>query len=131
MTVRRNVTPWASTALVLTALLTTSCGGAGSNTASRGASSPSAVPHGHVEGAREAAEQQSRLLLNDPVGGDTRILDLVTAVMIGLLAVLVVFGRRAQRAAYAQIEVSPAPAIRSLIWTLPLAAAPRCAATPP
>lgn len=29
-------------------------------------------------GAREAAEQQSRLLLNDPVGGDTRILDLVT-----------------------------------------------------
>ncbi|MEV5929322.1 hypothetical protein ACPCSG_09630 [Streptomyces cellulosae] len=78
MTVRRNVTPWASTALVLTALLTTSCGGAGSNTASRGASSPSAVPHGHVEGAREAAEQQSRLLLNDPAGGDTRILDLVT-----------------------------------------------------
>ncbi|MGW0074825.1 hypothetical protein ACWDU9_06150 [Streptomyces cellulosae] len=78
MTVRRNVSPWASTALVLTALLTTSCGGAGSNTASRGASSPSAVPHGHVEGAREAAEQQSRLLLNDPAGGDTRILDLVT-----------------------------------------------------
>ncbi|MCI3156291.1 hypothetical protein ELQ39_31945 [Streptomyces sp. GB4-14] len=78
MTVRRNVTLWASTALVLTALLTTSCGGAGSNTASPGASSPSAVPHGHVEGAREAAEQQSRLLLNDPADGDTRILDLVT-----------------------------------------------------
>ncbi|MFK0060470.1 hypothetical protein ACIQTN_14670 [Streptomyces werraensis] len=78
MTVRRNVTLWASTALVLTALLTTSCGGAGSNTASPGASSPSAVPHGHVEGAREAAEQQSRLLLNDPADGDTRVLDLVT-----------------------------------------------------
>ncbi|GGP71020.1 lipoprotein [Streptomyces variabilis] len=78
MTVRRNVTPWASAALVLAALLTTSCGGPGSNTAPPEASSSSAVPHGHVEGAREAAEQQSRLLLNDPVSGDTRILDLIT-----------------------------------------------------
>ncbi len=78
MTVRRNVTPWASAALVLTALITTSCGGQANNTPPSAASSASAVPHGHVEGAREAAEQQSRLLLNDPVSGDTRILDLIT-----------------------------------------------------
>ena len=42
------------------------------------------------------------------------ILDLVTAVMIGLLAVLVVFGRRAQRAAYAQIEGQPGAAAAAL-----------------
>ncbi|MFI8207330.1 hypothetical protein [Streptomyces sp. NPDC085937] len=78
MTVRRNVTPWASATLVLTALLTTSCGGAGSNTATPGAGSPAAAPHGYVEGAREAAEQQSRLILNDPGTGNTRILDLIT-----------------------------------------------------
>ncbi|MEW1602693.1 hypothetical protein [Streptomyces sp. NPDC093808] len=78
MTVRRNVTPWASAALVLTALLTTSCAGEGNSAARPAASSPSATPHGYVEGAREAAEQQSRLLLNDPDSGDTRILDLIT-----------------------------------------------------
>lgn len=42
------------------------------------------------------------------------ILDLVTAVMIGLLAALVVFGRRAQRAAYAQIEGQPGAAAAAL-----------------
>ncbi|MFD0431363.1 hypothetical protein ACFQ60_41265 [Streptomyces zhihengii] len=36
-------------------------------------------PHGYVEGAQEAAEQQSRLLLSDPATGDTRVLDLTTA----------------------------------------------------
>ncbi|MCC9710799.1 hypothetical protein E4N62_39540 [Streptomyces sp. MNU76] len=78
MTVRRNVSPWASAALVLTALLTASCAGEKSNAARPAASSPSAVPHGYVEGAQEAAEQQARLLLNDPDSGNTRILDLVT-----------------------------------------------------
>ncbi|PNG21790.1 hypothetical protein [Streptomyces cahuitamycinicus] len=78
MTVRRNVTPWASAALVLTALLTTSCAGEKNNAPRPAASSPSATPHGYVEGAQEAAEQQSRLLLNDPDSGNTRILDLVT-----------------------------------------------------
>ena len=42
------------------------------------------------------------------------ILDLITAAMIGLLAVLVVFGRRAQRAAYSQIEGQPGAAAAAL-----------------
>ncbi|MEU0133944.1 hypothetical protein ABZ172_07915 [Streptomyces sp. NPDC006296] len=76
-TVRRNVTPWASAALVITALLTAGCAGetAGGSAAE---AEPSAVPHGYVEGAKEAAEEQSRLLLNDPRTGDSRVLDLVT-----------------------------------------------------
>ncbi|MGW4025631.1 hypothetical protein ACWEEL_30320, partial [Streptomyces sp. NPDC005009] len=78
MTVRRNVTPWASAALVLTALLATSCAGDKGNDPHPTASSPSAAPHGYVEGAQEAAEQQSRLLLNDPDSGNSRVLDLIT-----------------------------------------------------
>ncbi|MFD8062421.1 hypothetical protein ACFXA0_22555 [Streptomyces cyaneofuscatus] len=78
MTVHRNVTPWATAALVLTALLTTSCTGEGPNPGRSEAKPPSATPHGYVEGAKEAAEQQSRLLLNDPDTGNTRVLDLVT-----------------------------------------------------
>ncbi|MGW6056772.1 hypothetical protein [Streptomyces sp. NPDC055189] len=78
MTVRRNVTPWASAALVLTALLTTSCSGEKSNDARPAKGSSSATPHGYVEGAQEAAEQQSRLLLNDPDSGSSRVLDLIT-----------------------------------------------------
>ncbi|MGE6737658.1 hypothetical protein, partial [Streptomyces sp. NPDC059900] len=78
MTVRRNVTPWASAALVLTALLATSCSGQKSNDAQPAANSSSATPHGYVEGAQEAAEQQSRLLLNDPDSGSSRVLDLIT-----------------------------------------------------
>ena len=42
------------------------------------------------------------------------ILDLLTAVMVGVLAVLIVFGRRAQRAAYAQIEGQPGAAYAAL-----------------
>ncbi|MGV9557278.1 hypothetical protein [Streptomyces sp. NPDC003401] len=78
MTVRRNVTPWASAALVLTTLLATSCAEDTGNSPSSTASSPSAAPHGYVEGAQEAAEQQSRLLLNDPDSGNSRVLDLIT-----------------------------------------------------
>ncbi|MEV5548259.1 hypothetical protein AB0L35_19375 [Streptomyces sp. NPDC052309] len=78
MTVRRNVTPWASATLVLTALLATSCAGDKDNDSRPAASSPSATPHGYVEGAQEAAEQQSRLLLNDPDSGNNRVLDLIT-----------------------------------------------------
>ncbi|MFF0223370.1 hypothetical protein [Streptomyces sp. NPDC004629] len=78
MTVRRNLTPWASAALVLTALLTTGCAGDKDNDSRSAASSPSGTPHGYVEGAQEAAEQQSRLLLNDPDSGDSRVLDLIT-----------------------------------------------------
>ena len=42
------------------------------------------------------------------------VLDLVTAVLIGLLAALVVFGRRAQHAAYTQIEGQPGAAFAAL-----------------
>jgi len=40
--------------------------------------------------------------------------DVVSAVMVGLLAVLIVFGRRAQKAAYAQIEGQPGAAAAAL-----------------
>ncbi len=40
--------------------------------------------------------------------------DLITAVMIGTLAVLVIFGRRAQKAAYSQIEGQPGAAAAAL-----------------
>ncbi|MFD6281266.1 hypothetical protein ACFWFI_37740 [Streptomyces sp. NPDC060209] len=78
LTVRRNVTPWASAALVLTALLATSCAGQTADESAPEASSSADTPHGYVEGAEEAAEQQSRLLLNDPGSGDSRVLDLMT-----------------------------------------------------
>jgi hypothetical protein len=73
-----HVLPWAPAALLAISLLTTGCAGH-SDTASapKAAASPSA-PHGYVEGAQEKAEQQSRLLLNDPATGDTRVLDLIT-----------------------------------------------------
>ena len=40
--------------------------------------------------------------------------DVLTALMVGLLAVLIVFGRRAQRAAYSQIEGQPGAAAAAL-----------------
>ena len=42
------------------------------------------------------------------------ILDVLTGVLVGLLAVLVVFGRRAQKAAYTQIEGQPGAAYAAL-----------------
>ncbi|MGC0413594.1 hypothetical protein RKD32_006522 [Streptomyces sp. SAI-195] len=77
MSVRRNVTSLVP-ALAAVFLLTAGC--AGQEEAESGPESPtsSTTPHGYVEGAREAAEQQSRLLLGDPGSGDTRVLDLIT-----------------------------------------------------
>ncbi|MFI6284101.1 hypothetical protein ACIBCM_04955 [Streptomyces sp. NPDC051018] len=77
MFVRRNVIPL-TPALAAVVLLTAGC--EGRDDAGSGSESPasSATPHGYVEGATEAAEQQSRLLLGDPESGDTRVLDLVT-----------------------------------------------------
>ncbi|MGC0386602.1 hypothetical protein [Streptomyces sp. SAI-129] len=77
MSVRRNVTSLVP-ALAAVFLLTAGC--AGQEEADSGSESPtsSTTPHGYVEGAREAAEQQSRLLLGDPGSGDTRVLDLIT-----------------------------------------------------
>jgi hypothetical protein len=42
------------------------------------------------------------------------IFDLITAILFGLLAVLIVFGRRAQKAQYAQIEGRPGAAAAAL-----------------
>ncbi|MGC0379106.1 hypothetical protein [Streptomyces sp. SAI-229] len=79
LSVRKNVTAGAPAALVALALLTAGCAGQDDDTSSpKGSPTASATPHGYVEGAQEAAEQQSRLMLNDPVTGDTRILDLIT-----------------------------------------------------
>lgn len=77
-TIRRNLTPWASAALVVTALLTTSCAGQTGGEPASPEGSSSATPHGYVEGAKEAAEQQSRLLLADPGSGAGQVLDLTT-----------------------------------------------------
>ncbi|MFC8370844.1 MULTISPECIES: hypothetical protein [unclassified Streptomyces] len=77
--VRKNVTAGAPAALVALALLTAGCAEQDDDTSSpKAGSTASATPHGYVEGAQEAAEQQSRLVLNDPGAGDTRVLDLIT-----------------------------------------------------
>ncbi|MER7489131.1 hypothetical protein ABTY20_25125 [Streptomyces sp. NPDC126497] len=79
LSVRKNVTSGAPAALVSLALLTAGCAGQDDDASSpKGGSTASATPHGYVEGAQEAAEQQSRLVLNDPGTGDTRVLDLIT-----------------------------------------------------
>ncbi|MWA16216.1 hypothetical protein [Streptomyces sp. BA2] len=77
MFVRRNVTPLVP-ALLSVVLVTAGCAGQDDAKSSSGSPSSSATPHGYVEGAKEAAEQQSRLLLGDPGTGDTRVLDLIT-----------------------------------------------------
>ncbi|MGW7340912.1 hypothetical protein [Streptomyces sp. NPDC054808] len=78
MFVRRNVTLLAP-AFLSAVLLTAGCAGRddGPESPSEAASGP-ATPHGYVEGAAEAAEQQSRLLLGDTATGETRVLDLIT-----------------------------------------------------
>ncbi|MGY1439413.1 hypothetical protein [Streptomyces reniochalinae] len=44
---------------------------------STGKSSSSATPHGYIAGARETAEQQSRLVLGDSTSGTLQVLDLI------------------------------------------------------
>lgn len=78
MLVRSNVTSWVPAALVTLSLLTTSCAGRNDDVSAPKSSASASAPHGYVEGAQEKAEQQSRLLLNDPGTGDTRVLDLIT-----------------------------------------------------
>ncbi|CAM5254527.1 hypothetical protein SVIOM342S_03809 [Streptomyces violaceorubidus] len=77
MFVRSKATPLIP-ALLSVALLTAGCAGQEGAESGPGSPSSSATPHGYVEGATEAAEQQSRLLLGDPGTGDTRVLDLIT-----------------------------------------------------
>ncbi|WP_432063749.1 hypothetical protein [Streptomyces sp. C10-9-1] len=78
MFVRRNVTSLA--AAVLSAVLPTAgCAGRAPVPEPASAAAPSAAArHGHVEGATEAAGQQSRLLVGDGTTGETRVLDLIT-----------------------------------------------------
>ncbi|MEH0424834.1 hypothetical protein QBB34_00340 [Streptomyces stelliscabiei] len=78
MLVRSNVIPWAPAALLAVSLMTTGCAGQNDDASAPKASASASAPHGYVEGAQEKAEQQSRLLLNDPATGDTRVLDLIT-----------------------------------------------------
>ncbi|WP_217212752.1 hypothetical protein [Streptomyces sp. AC550_RSS872] len=78
MLVRSNVIPWAPAALVAISLLTTSCASDDDSASAPKAAASASAPHGYVEGAQEKAEQQSRLLLNDPATGETRVLDLIT-----------------------------------------------------
>jgi outer membrane protein assembly factor BamB len=79
LSVRRNVTAGVPAALTALALLTAGCGEQDDNKPASGAGrATSATPHGYVAGAQEAAGQQSRLVLNDPRTGDTRVLDLIT-----------------------------------------------------
>ncbi|MFJ9173356.1 hypothetical protein [Streptomyces sp. NPDC102360] len=78
MTARTNAAKWTPVPLVLTALLAAGCATQEDNDPKSASSSPSTTPHGYVEGAKEGAEQQSRLLLNDPDTGSTRVLDLIT-----------------------------------------------------
>jgi DNA-binding beta-propeller fold protein YncE len=70
--------PWAPAALVAISLLTTSCASHDGTASAPKATASASAPHGYVEGAQEKAEQQSRLLLNDPATGATRVLDLIT-----------------------------------------------------
>ncbi|MDP9612189.1 hypothetical protein ACFV4E_28295 [Streptomyces hygroscopicus] len=78
MSIRRNATARASAVFAAVALLTTGCADQDGNASAPRTGPPASVPHGYVAGAQEAAEQQSRLLLNDPETGATRVLDLIT-----------------------------------------------------
>ncbi|WP_150236481.1 ABC transporter [Nocardiopsis quinghaiensis] len=62
-------------------LLATGCAG---EAAQGAADRPEETPHGHVEGARESAEPQSRLVVADAHGGEVRVLDLITGESTGL-----------------------------------------------
>ncbi|WP_082310510.1 hypothetical protein [Nonomuraea sp. SBT364] len=65
---------------VLTTVLTVILAGCGTAEPARVAEP---VPHGYVEGAEEAAEPQSRLVLADPAGA-VHVLDLITGKVTGL-----------------------------------------------
>ncbi|MFD5126815.1 hypothetical protein [Streptomyces olindensis] len=67
-----------STTLVAVCLLTTGCAGRDDTASAPRTAPPASAPHGYVAGAQEKAEQQSRLVLNAPRPGDTRVLDLIT-----------------------------------------------------
>ncbi|MFE1160151.1 hypothetical protein ACFW3O_08500, partial [Streptomyces sp. NPDC058829] len=63
LTVPKNSTTRASTALVLTALLAAGCAQGADDTSTPAGSSPTATPHGYVEGAKESAAPHTPLLV--------------------------------------------------------------------
>ncbi|MGW7293188.1 hypothetical protein ACWGIB_12500 [Streptomyces xiamenensis] len=70
-------------AATVPALLLAGCASADNETApgaeeENGAEAAESTPHGYVEGAEEAAEPQSRLVLADADTGEIRVLDLIT-----------------------------------------------------
>ncbi|AXK32438.1 hypothetical protein DVA86_06995 [Streptomyces armeniacus] len=76
----RNTRQPAAAATVLLALgaLLAACGD-GDDAEKKGATgASSSPPHGYVEGAEEAAEQQSRLVMADDTTGAVRMLDLIS-----------------------------------------------------
>ncbi|MEE1927162.1 hypothetical protein V1J52_03020 [Streptomyces sp. TRM 70351] len=79
MRATRTHTAAALSAALAAAVLLTGCpSGSGDEKSPQAQPSPSAVPHGYVEGAEEAAEQQPRLVLADTATGAVHVLDLVT-----------------------------------------------------
>ncbi|MGW5636494.1 hypothetical protein [Streptomyces sp. NPDC003832] len=78
MSLRRNVTSLTSALLTLAVLITGCAGQADDAKSASEEASSSPTPHGYVEGAIEAAEQQSRLVLGDTGTGATQVLDLIT-----------------------------------------------------
>ncbi|WP_425474026.1 hypothetical protein [Streptomyces qinzhouensis] len=64
-------------AIVAACLLASGCSG-GKKPKPAGEQTKEPVPHGYVEGAQEAAEQQPRLVMADAATGTVRVLDLTT-----------------------------------------------------
>lgn len=80
MTPRKSLTTTALTCAVLagSGLLAGCQNGSDAKSPSAASASASAQPHGYVEGAEEASEQQSRLVLADAGTGAVEVLDLIT-----------------------------------------------------
>ncbi|MFD5140449.1 hypothetical protein ACFWMX_30085 [Streptomyces sp. NPDC058378] len=80
MTPRKSRTTTALTCAVLagSGLLAGCQNGSDAKSPSAASASASAQPHGYVEGAEEASEQQSRLVLADAGTGAVEVLDLIT-----------------------------------------------------
>ncbi|WP_026328090.1 hypothetical protein [Streptomyces sulphureus] len=77
MTRKQQKTVPALAAVLVVGSLLASCAEGGGQEEGGSNSSSSAKPHGYVEGAEEAAEQQSRLVLRDDGTGAVSLLDLV------------------------------------------------------
>ncbi|MGW4203215.1 hypothetical protein [Streptomyces sp. NPDC004726] len=68
----------ALTAVIAATALLSGCRDGSADGGSPAEAAPAATPHGHIPGAEETAEQQSRLVLADAASGTVRILDPAT-----------------------------------------------------